>query len=82
MPPGLCWLQAAFGQLCWCMCNIMGFPAFTDLAQHPQAWLLKPALLLGLAAFAGTYSTLQRPGLYGNVLVMGGNGYVGLCTTL
>ena len=64
------------------VCNIMGFPAFADLALHPQAWLLKPALLLGIAAFAGMYSALQRPGLYGNVLVMGGNAYVNVCTTL
>ena len=65
-------------------CNVMGFPAFGDLARHPQSWLLKPALVLGVVGFVGSYGRLQEPSLYGNVMMgsKGGNAYIDLCTGL
>ena len=64
------------------LCNVMGFPDFSGLIQHPQSRLLVPALLLGIVGFGVSYTALQEPGLHGNVGRGGGNRYVQLCAGL
>ena len=53
------------------LCNVLGFPAFGAMAQHPRRVLLGAATAAGIAAFATALPRLLQPQLYGNAVYAG-----------
>ena len=63
-------------------CNVLGFPDFGSIAEHPRPRTIALAFAAGIAAFAAGLLPLTRPALFSNASCGGGNAYIDECRQL
>lgn len=63
-------------------CNVLGFPDFGSIAEHPRPRTIALAFAAGTAVFAAGLLPLTRPALFSNASRDGGNAYIDACRQL
>ena len=63
-------------------CNVLGFPDFGSIAEHPRPRAVALAFAAGIGAFAAGLLPLMRPAMFSNASRDGGNAYIDACRQL
>ena len=63
-------------------CNVLGFPDFGSIAEHPRPRAVALAFAAGIGAFAAGLLPLTRPAMFSNASRDSGNAYIDACRQL